>query len=342
MKTWRTDKRVVWLAVASAMLMTQVSMTVADNASSCPTYPPVSTVEGARIYKPGTNSVSDAQGVADNDAKLAPIDIFLAYLGKAVDQDTGATDLSCPYALLRQWAAAGAVLQAFDTPGRVARVWIAPAFGFIVLKFRMRGVRTTPDVAQWLSQLAAAARQDYAKPFRKEPYLGLYSNVYPWSAVPNAISALIGDDAAAMRYQDEAWNNMIAEIGSDGTLQGELGRGARALVYHQLAANGLLVLLDLRRALGRPDNPAQIAKLQRLLDMIGNSLCDSKPLAAAAGAEQEIPGGWGFRVPLAFNDGLVPTTWTSCGPKTMDWFKAEYSGGDARVSAEAVAAAARH
>src|SRR5208283_2240391 len=110
-------------------------------------------------------------------------------------------DLTCPYSLLRQWATAGALLvPPDDTPARVGRVWISTGAGFVVLKFKMRGVAITPDVSKWLSQLAATQRQDYGKPLKKAGYAGQFSNVYPWGAATNGIAALVNGDAAAKHY----------------------------------------------------------------------------------------------------------------------------------------------
>lgn len=329
------------LAMAAVCWFVHWSPVLAATDASCPAYPPVLAVSGAVIYKDRAGSVSDAQGAQANKDALAPIDDFLGFLGHALDEKTGPAELACPYGLLRQWAAAGALLRPpLNTPGRVARVWISPAVGFIVLKFKLRGVQITPDVGQWLDALAAAEREDYGKPLTKGVYAGLYSNTYPWVGAANALAALVAANPAAVRFQDEAWTNMLAQIRPDGTLQGELGRGHQALEYHVKAAAGLLIMRSARLAMGIADDPAQIARLKLLLTMVGNALCHPESLAAAAGAALNTPGVYAFRIPLAFSDGLLPDTWTSCGPKEMNWFQAEYSGGDARVSAEALAAAA--
>ncbi len=314
----------------------------ATEATTCPSYPPVLLISGNAIYKDEAGSVTDTDGAAKNRELLAPVDDFLTYLGRNLDESAGTADLACSYGLMRQWATAGALLQPPETAGRVARVWIVPAFEFIALKFKMRNVPITPDVARWLSALAAVERGDYGKPLTKGSYAGSYSNVYPWVGAANALSALISGDPEAMRFQNEVWHNMLAEIRPDGTIQSELNRKAQALEYHQKAANGLLILHAARRALGQPDDPAQIARLKLLLDMIGNAFCDPQSLAAAAGAKLNIPGEWNFRIPYAFDEGLLPETWTTCGPKGINWGQAEYSGGDARISAGAVKLASPH
>ena len=85
---------------------------------------------------------------------------------------------------------------------------------------------------------------------------------------------MISDDEKGRQFADEVWINELKEIRPDGTVPAELARQRRALIYHQLAANGLLLLRNVRRALGAADDPSQIARLERLLKMVGNSLCD--------------------------------------------------------------------
>jgi poly(beta-D-mannuronate) lyase len=340
---WVVDMKVkviVLGAFGAVLALSHFNAAMAASATgSCPSYPPVQTVVGAVMYSDEAGSVKSSSGEAKNNALLAPIDDFLTYLGHAADEKTDTANLACPLLLLQQWAEAGALLTPPETPGRVSRVWITPAFDFIALKFRMRGVAIGTDTTRWLSQLAAAERQDYSKPFQKPPYVGLYSNVYPWVGAANALSALISGDQEAMRFQDEAWNNMIAEIRPDGTLQGEMGRAAQALEYHLKAVAGLLILHSVRHALGQTDDPAHIKKLKLLLTMTGNALCDPALLATKVGTTLNPPGVWDFRIPYAFDDGLLPESWNTCGPKTMNWFQSEYSGGDSRISAQAVKAA---
>jgi hypothetical protein len=329
--------------MARSLLMVAIclSQPAAMAQPSTPSFPPVMVVSSAAIYKAGGKTIPDAAGIEKSRDLLKPIDDFLTYLGHCLDDKPGTVDLGVPYEQLQQWASSGALLEPPDTPGRVARVWISTGFAFVVLKFKYRGVRISQDVSRWLRKLAAEVRNDYKEPLKGGSYTGQYSNVYPWAAATNALCALVNNDQECLRFQDEAWNNMIAEIRHDGVLPGELGRRGRAREYHMKAAAGLLVLLDARRALGIADDPGQIAKLKRLLDMIGDSLRNPEPLAAAAGAPQEETGVYDFRIPYAFNCGILPETWTTYGPKEMNWFYPEYGGGDTRVSAQSVEAAAR-
>lgn len=309
-------------------------------AAACPTYPVVTVVSSVDRYSDALGTVIDKSSDVENRRQLVAVTDFTKYLNTALDSESG-SDLVCPYHELRAWANAGALLQPSpDNAGRVARGFMSAGFGLIILKFEMRNVPITPDVINWYSSLVAAVRSDYRHPFKNPPYVGLYSNLYPWVGAANAYSALIGNDLEARQFEDEVWRNMIAEIAPDGVLQGELGRGARALVYHQQAANGLLLLHSARQALGETDDPDSLRSLGQLLNLIGNSLCHPEPLAEKAHAQLEIPGGWGFRVAQGFSDGLVPETWKTCGPKKPDYFIAFEGVGDVRVAARAVRAAA--
>ena len=328
------------LAVAALALGLVCTANAIAAAQSCPSYPVVTVVSSVDRYNDALGTVIDKSADAENRRQLTGVTAFTGYLNTALDNESGA-DLTCPYHELQTWADAGALLQPSpDNAGRVARGFMSAGFGVIILKFALRNVPITADVVKWYSSLVAAVRSDYRHPFQNPPYVGLYSNLYPWVGAANGYSALIGGDREAQQFAAEVWSNMTAEIGPDGSLQGELGRGGRALVYHQQAANGLLLLHSARRALGDREAPDSLRRLGRLLNLIGDSLCHPEALAEKAHAPQEIPGGWGFRVARGFSDGLVPDTWTSCGPKKPDYIIAFEGVGDVRVAAAAVSAAA--
>lgn len=326
------------LAAHGFGLIWALNATVAA-AKSCPVFPVITVVSSVDRYSDPLGTVIDKSSDVENRRQLAGLTDFTKYLNTALDSEPGA-DLVCPYHELRTWANAGGMLQPSpDSAGRVARGFMSAGFGLIILKFKMRNVQITPDVVKWHSLLVAAVRSDYRHPFKNPPYVGLYSNLYPWVGAANAYSDLIGGDRAAQQFEAEVWRNMIAEIAPDGILQGELGRGGRALVYHQQAANGLLLLHSARRALGETDDPESLRRLGQLLNLIGDSLCHPELLAKKAHAQLEIPGGWGFRVAQGFSEGLVPETWKTCGPKKPDYFIAFEGVGDVRVAARAVGAA---
>ena len=310
-----------------------VPLAAAAPVSDCRSFSPVAKVSGVRFYKDKAGSQSDPLLVAKNQQMLSNVRDFMACLERTVDGNATPDQLAHAYQALSHWAEAGAILSPpTDTEGRVERVFMSTGFAAIMLKFMARGIPVSPPVSRWLSQMAAAVCSDYAN---------FEGNVYPWAGATNALVALINGDDAAKAFQQEAWVKEIGRIRPDGTVQAELARGARALIYHQLAASGLMILHKARLALGIPDNPAETAHLKLLYDEVGKSLCNPAPLASAAGAQQEFPGEWGFRVARAFHDSLLSQDWLGCGPLVIGFTTVDY-GGDARVIAEAIGEAGRH
>ena len=325
------------LLLTAALLLMALAIVPRDvlAVEDCPHYEPVLLVEGADIYKPGSSG-ADKKGEEENSERLAPVINFMKYEAKAVDEPSDKSALKCSLATLTQWAEAGALLEPPDTPGRVARVWISSGMGFILAKYKALGVPLPVSLVRWYANLAATVRNDYHEPLKKAGYKGLFANTYPWAAVSSALSALIGQDAAAYQFQDEAWLNMLAEVQPDGSLIGEMTRGQRALIYHLKAADGLVILNNVREALGEKEKSQQIGALKRLLAFSGNGLCDPTPFAKRAGELQEKVGEYEFRGLLAFGRSVLPESFGKCGPQPKTYFWPEYTGGDARQAHKAV------
>jgi poly(beta-D-mannuronate) lyase len=300
--------------------------------SSCAGFPPVAMVSGVSVYTDAAHSVPSAALEQANEQKLGNVKQFMWCLEKTLDDPRSSPErLRDAYAGLLDWARAGALLTPpTDTAGRVTRVFMAAGFGIIELKFRARGMPLDPVAADWLSSLAAAVRDDYRN---------FETNVYPWAGAASALAALVHKDPSAYAFQDEAWRTELARVSADGTLQAEVARGQRALIYHQLAASGLLVLHRARLSLGIQDDPATSSELQRLLGQIGHSLCDPSHMASVAGKQQEMPGSWGFRIARGLHDDLLPADWLRCSPQKPDYNAVDY-GGDTRFALTAIEAAA--
>lgn len=320
----------VVLFLSGASLFAAGAQTPQAQSADCSTFPIVTAESGVSFYSDRAGSVSDPHLVQQNVQALSNVRDFMACLERAVDGPGGAGAVVPAYRALGRWAAAGALMQTPpNTEGRVARALMSAGFGLIILKFRANGMPDDPVIDRWYAGLAAAVTDDY-RDFR--------GNVYPWVGATNALSALISGDPNGRAFQDTAWRTELAQVQDDGTLAPELARSGRALVYHQLAASGLLVLHQARRALGIADDPRSMTRLKTLLQLVGTSLCDSGSLGRLAGAAQEKPGSWGFRVAYGFGGGLLPDGWTRCGPPKPDFNAVDY-GGDTRKSAAAVAAA---
>ena len=181
----------------------------------------------------------------------------------------------------------------YNRDGTVKRGEYLIGLNVLALKFRAAGFALDPTVIDWLHTLNRENLSFYEKASNR-------GNLRVWAAAGAALFALIQPDAGALGFQDQVWHEAMAAIHDDGTIDAELARGQRALIYHMFSFSAALVLHAAREGLGYRDTPADTARLKLLADMIGQSLCDPKPFAARAQANQEIPGDWAYRVPLGF------------------------------------------
>jgi poly(beta-D-mannuronate) lyase len=297
---------------------------------SCQTFEPITALSGIAFYADAKGSKPDPKREAANQKIQAPVYAFMGYVEKAVDAPGDPQAMSCALSEFDRWAKAGALTgKPGDTEARVSRVFMVTGLNLIALKFEMRGAHLSPQTLTWLTTLTHEIAEDY-KDFR--------GNVYEWTGGAAAVLALMTRDTQAMQYQNDVWHNSLALIQPDGFLPAELARGSRALIYHGTALSGLLILKDARARLGEAENTADISRLKRLADATGAALCNPAQLAKLAGAKQEMPGDWGFRVPYGFSDNFLSQDWFRCGV-TPHSYSAVNTGGDTRVSDKAISMA---
>ena len=96
---------------------------------------------------------------------------------------------------------------------------------------------------------------------------------------------------------------------NDGTIDGEMARGQRALIYHGNSFSNTLILRAARETLGYDVTQEDHERLALLANMIGHALCDPHDLERKAGAVQEKVGDWFYRVPSI----SAPIYWTMSG-----------------------------
>ena len=270
----------------------------------------------------------DPSAEKKNSDLTSGVDQFQRSLEAALDRPgVSATDPAalCAYDNFKKWAAAGALTvepKPYNRDGTVKRGEYLIGLNVLALKFRAAGFALDPTVIDWLQTLNRENLSFYEKASNR-------GNLRVWAAAGAALFALIQHDADAIGFQDQVWHEAMAAIHDDGTIDAELARGQRALIYHMFSFSAALVLHAAREGLGYRDTPADTARLKLLADMIGQSLCDPKPLAARAQANQEIPGDWAYRVPLGFGARYLGDSWTRCG-KPNAATSDPTSGGDAR------------
>jgi poly(beta-D-mannuronate) lyase len=260
------------------------------------------------FYVDQAGSVVDPEAQGRNEELQAPIRNMLSYVETALDATNGKSPTTdCVFDVIRQWAARRALLNPpASSQGLIERTRYAIALNVIALKLRRLDYALGNAVLGWLTDFDVAVITYFEKGTNR-------ANLYTWSGVAAASFALFTGDRRATAYEDEVWRTSIAEITADGFLPKELTRAHRALIYHQYAFSALLMLRQMRLALGEGESAADRAALQRLSARISSSLCDQQAMATASGATQEMPDHTAFRVPDTFGDKLLDANWTKCG-----------------------------
>ena len=79
------------------------------------------------------------------------------------------------------------------------------------------------------------------------------------------------------------------------------------------ALSATLMLRSARAALGYWETPHEHGRLALLANRIGRGLYDPPTMAVSAGATQEVPGSYAYRVPIGFGSDLMSQDWARCG-----------------------------
>ena len=305
-----------------------------DSTSStpCTVFPPVTSLILGDIYSDVQGSVPNEAMVRTNKEQTDRVDNFLRYAEHALDSPNariGDAGADCAYDNFRRWARAKALTvepKPYNRQGAVSRGEYLTGIDVLALKFKTAGFVLDQDTLQWLHTL-------------NDENLNLYEhatnrgNLRIWAAAAAALDALIEKNPIADSFQDQVWHEAMAVIHNDGTIDTEMARAHRALIYHMFSFSATLVLRSARSALGYTESPADQARLKLLTDMIGNTLCDPKRIEPAAHAVQEIPGDWAYRVPIGFGSDLLNANWSKCGQPRTD-LSDPTSGGDTKHTAE--------
>jgi len=299
-------KRVTLLVAVVSVALARLPASGAETA--CPSFPVVRRVEGMRFYADKAGSLVEPAAQGRNEELQSPIRKMLGYVESSLDSANGkspATD--CAFSIIQQWATERALLDPpTSTQARVERNRFAIGLNVIALKLKKLEYSLGGTFVSWLKDLNDTVMTYFEKGTNR-------ANLYTWSAVNAASFALLTGDPRAAAYEDRVWHDSISEITPDGFLPKELTRAQRALIYHQYAFSALLMLRQMRLALGESETVGERAALQRLAKRISSSLCDPQQMVAASGATQEMPDQTAFRVPNTFGDGLLDANWAMCG-----------------------------
>ena len=306
--------------------------TSAQSSAACIAFPPVMTLVLGDIYSDAHGSISNEAMVEKNKEQTEKIDAFLrsgehALDGPAAGVGDAASD--CAYDNFRKWAKAGALTvepEPYNRQGKVSRGEYLIGIDVLALKFKAAGFFLDHDTMLWLHRLNDENLTFYEHTTNR-------GNLRIWAAAAAALDGSIENNPSARSFQDEVWHEALGAIRNDGTIDGEMARAHRALIYHMFSFSATLVLRSARSALGYVESRADHARLELLADMIGKTLCDPKRIEPAAHAAQEIPGAWAYRVPLGFGSDLLNADWSKCAQPDVG-LSDPGSGGDTKHTAD--------
>jgi poly(beta-D-mannuronate) lyase len=299
-------ERIPRIVIVFVFALAKIALAEAE--PTCPSFASVSRVDGIPFYADKAGSVVDPEAQHQNEAIQAPILKMLLYIETALDSKDGRSpSTDCAFAIIEGWAESRAMTERPKTfEGSVRRQGYTIGLNVVALKLKSLGYLVTDPMRLWLRGLVNSITDMYREN-------NLRNNLYAWSGVATASYALIAPYPRAIEYENKVWRDSIAEITADGFLPKELTRSHRALIYHQYAFSALLMLRQMRLALGDSESAGDRAALQRLADRISSNLCDPRQMTAASGATQEMPDQTAYRVPDTFGDGLLDASWAKCG-----------------------------
>ena len=296
------------VAVAATLSIGNICAVAKDR--ECEMIPPVRVVDATSMYSDAKGSVTDETKAALSRQQLAGIDVFFKAMETALDNSSDRAVMECAFRQFQEWADGAAMTEAGSNEGSIQRLEYLVGLEIIAVKFKASGYPPTSKMVNWMQNITAQVMKNYQNNRRPE----IRGNLYYWSGVDAALSALVSTNPAALAYQDTVWREALADIKSDGTLDREMKRGQRALIYHQYAFAALTVLRAVREALHMPTGLDETRQLKRLADTIGATMCHPEDMAQRAGvAKMEMPGDWAYRMNTVFGSDLLSEEWHRCG-----------------------------
>lgn len=304
---------------------------------TCPYFQPVSNVAAPIIYSDKKGSIVDTQAFAQRAAAGKPISDFLSYLSFSLDgpppwnKFTGLSP-QCASSLLEEWAKSDAMatvvddLGRFSSQGAIDRGQFTRGFVNIALKLRAAGAVFGPHVVPWLEKRVEERIQTDRAYLARGQRGG---NLLYEDGATAAGFALLTRNNNALKFQDEVWTYFLQNVNPDGSLDSELARGQRALVYHNRALSMLMILRAERHALGIAETVVDRAKIKALADYVGRGICHPEELASRAAVDsiELLDGDYAYRASESFGADLLSKDWQRCGKQLSEFAFIDVTGG---------------
>jgi|SRR5215469_10886223 len=155
--------------------------------------------------------------------------------------------------------------------------WVVGAAAIAYLKVD-GAARATPQqravILPWLQRVADETRAFYDQRANSSGESGGAQNHFYWAAVQLAATGIAAGNREDFRWAMQKAEHGIDSIGPDGTLEGEMRRGGRALHYHLYAAAPLVMVAELALPNGTDLYAYNNGALKKLVDVSIHGLLD--------------------------------------------------------------------
>ena len=239
----------------------------------------------------------DPAALADYTRQVAGVHQYEFELTKRVDlyvRGGNAQMAQCVLDWEHAWAAADAMLAPMTLQGRFEQKWHAVGVCLDLIKISAATGLAADKLAvvrPYLVRLGRAARDGNhadGKPPNADDDVIAHNNHAYWAGLAAMACAIAGDgERSLFDWGVAQYRRGVADITPDGHLPLELKRGARALGYHAMSLEALVMMAELGEANGLHLYDEAGGALHRLVVAVANGYLDPGRFAKASGSPQE-------------------------------------------------------
>lgn len=249
--------------------------------------PPVVVVGGNFFYADESNSVIDEELYKRNEEARKPLRNYLDQIIKMTEAsqkgDLGAGAVIDSW--LGAWADGKAMTQVNSQQGGFERKWILS--GLLISYWRNSphiGWKNTQKIEKWLNDLTHLMREDYLE-YKKGSQKN--NHVY-WAGLVAIEMATINGDKTLMNWGLEKIRFGLSQIDKEGFLPLELERKGRALQYHRVSIEALMMAAYFAKLQGIDILSENNSALNRLALTTLKGYQDPQVFATKTGVKQEF------------------------------------------------------
>ena len=202
---------------------------------------------------------------------------------------------ACVLDWLAAWAAADAMLAPMSQQGRFEAKWHAASMCLGFLKISAAAGLAQDKLAvvrPYLLRLGRAARDGNHADGRPAADMATddviaHNNHAYWAGLAAAACAIAGNDRSLLDWGVAQYRMAMEDVTPEGFLPLEIVRGTRALGYHAMSLDALVMLAELADANGQRPYDAAGGALHRLVATVAGGYRDPRPFAQASGSPQD-------------------------------------------------------